>query len=105
MRKNITKITAITMAFALMLTGCSLGAKEKDESGTEATEQANIEESQEDVSVTSSENSSASANEASSDQIVVVEDLALRIDPGDPVVFSLELGQVLPSPIVDPAGR
>ena len=76
MRKNLSKLTAITMAFALMLTGCSLGAKEKDESGTEATEQANIEESQEDASVTSSENNSASANEASSDQIIVVEDLA-----------------------------
>ena len=30
MRKEITKLTAISMAFMLMLTGCSLGAKEKD---------------------------------------------------------------------------
>ncbi len=76
MRKNITRLTAIAMAFILTLTGCSLGAKEKDGSGSEATEQANNEESQKDTSVTSSENSSAAANEASSDQIIVVEDLA-----------------------------
>ena len=76
MRKNITKLTAISMAFVLMLTGCSLGAKEKDEFGSEATEQANVEESLEETSVTSTENSSAAPNEVPSDRIIVVEDLA-----------------------------
>jgi len=76
MRKNLSKLTAITMAFVLTLTGCSLGAKEKDESGSEATEQANVEESLEETSVTSTENSSAAPNEVPSDRIIVVEDLA-----------------------------
>ena len=73
MRKDITKLTAITMAFMLMLTGCSLGAKDKDK--TDPAVEASTEASSEDVTVESNENSSQAATAASSDEIVYLEDL------------------------------
>ena len=72
MKKDIKKLAAISMAFIIMLTGCSLGANNSEEPVVNAS----TEESTEEVSVASSENSSVAEPEISSDQIVVVEDLA-----------------------------
>ena len=73
MRKDITKIAAISMAFMMMLTGCSLGSKKPD---PEASNDASTEASTEEAVASNEENSNDSAADASSDQIVVLEDLA-----------------------------
>ena len=70
MKRNITKLTAISMAFMLMLTGCSLGGKKPDASVDASTETST------ETADASNEATSDTAAEASSDQLVILEDLA-----------------------------
>ena len=71
MKKDIAKLTAISMAFMLMLTGCSLGGKKPD-----ATVDASTEASTESADA-SNEATSDAAAEASSDQLVILESITL----------------------------